>query len=53
MASVEPLNNLVDRLINLNIEVRFTPNLYPLRNAILSSSVKDFGIHRFANAKCI
>ncbi|CAH1198878.1 hypothetical protein PAECIP111893_01147 [Paenibacillus plantiphilus] len=47
---VEPLNNLVDRLISLNIEVRFTPNLYPLRNAILSSSITDFGIHKFANA---
>ncbi|WP_342779152.1 DUF6886 family protein [Paenibacillus hemerocallicola] len=48
---VEPLDNLIDRLIILKIELRFTPNLYPLRNAILNSSIKDFGIHRFANAK--
>jgi hypothetical protein len=48
---VEPLDNLIDRLINLKIELRFTPNLYPLRNAILNSSIKDFAIHRFANAK--
>jgi hypothetical protein len=48
---VEPLNNLIDKLINLNIELRFTPNLYLLRNAIINSSLKDFGIHRFADAK--
>ncbi|MDQ8737728.1 DUF6886 family protein [Paenibacillus sp. LHD-38] len=48
---VEPVNNLLERLIELNIEVRFTPNLHPLKEAILNSSVTDFGIHRFANAK--
>ncbi|GAA3408182.1 hypothetical protein GCM10020370_42760 [Paenibacillus hodogayensis] len=47
---VEPLDNLIEKLISLNIELRFTPNLHPLRNAILGSSLKDFGIHRFANA---
>lgn len=48
---VDPLPNLLERLMDLNIDVRFTPNLHPLRNAILNSSVQDFGIHRFANAK--
>lgn len=48
---IETINHLLDRLVDLNIEVRFTPSLYPLREAILNSSVKDFGIHRFANAK--
>lgn len=48
---VEPLTNLLDRLMQLRIEVRFTPNLHPLRNAILNSTLSDFGIHRFANAK--
>lgn len=48
---VEPIDHLLDRLLSLNIEVRFTPSLHPLRNAILSSSLTDFGIHRFANAK--
>jgi hypothetical protein len=48
---VDALDNLIDRLIELNIELRFTPNLYPLRNAILASTINDFGIHRFANAQ--
>lgn len=49
----EEISNLIERLISLNIEVRFTPNLYPLREAILCSSIKDFGIHRFGNARSI
>lgn len=48
---IDPINNLLERLMDLNIDVRFTPNLHPLRNAILHSSLQDFGIHRFANAK--
>jgi hypothetical protein len=47
--AVDPLDRLLDRLMELNIEVRFTPSLHPLRNAILSSSLTDFGIHRFSN----
>ncbi|OXM86191.1 DUF6886 family protein [Paenibacillus rigui] len=49
--SVEPLDHLLDRLISLNVEIRFTPSLHPLRNALVNSSVQDFGIHRFANAQ--
>ncbi|WP_424767900.1 DUF6886 family protein [Paenibacillus sp. sgz302251] len=45
------INNLLERLIELDIEVRFTPNLHPLREAILRSSITDFGIHRFENAR--
>jgi hypothetical protein len=48
---MEPMGNLLERLMSLNIEVRFTPNLYPLGEAILCSSIKDFGIHRFENAR--
>jgi hypothetical protein len=48
---VDPINNLIERLIELNIEIRFTPNLNPLREAILKSTVEDFGIHRFNNAR--
>ncbi|MDB5084056.1 MAG: hypothetical protein JWN30_942 [Bacilli bacterium] len=46
---IEPFNNLLDQLIKLDIEVRFTPNLYQLRNAILTYYFKasvvsgDFG----------
>lgn len=48
---MKPLNNLIERLIDLNVEVRFTPSLHPLREAILQSTIQDFGIHRFGNAR--
>ncbi|AJY76200.1 DUF6886 family protein [Paenibacillus beijingensis] len=44
------IKNSLERLMGMNIDVRFTPNLHPLKEAILTSSIKDFGIHRFANA---
>ncbi|HZG88436.1 DUF6886 family protein [Paenibacillus sp.] len=47
--AVEPLDRLLERLMELGVEVRFTPDLHPLRNAILQSSLRDFGIHQFAN----
>lgn len=55
-ASVTPIEKLeirdpLARLMELPIDVRFTPNLHPLREAILSSSVRDFGIHRFEFAQ--
>ncbi|MCJ8010865.1 hypothetical protein MUG84_03780 [Paenibacillus sp. KQZ6P-2] len=40
----------LERLLDMGIDVRFTPDLYPLREALLNSSVKDFGIHRFEHA---
>ncbi|MBD0382532.1 DUF6886 family protein [Paenibacillus sedimenti] len=49
--SVDPIHNLIEKLIAMNIEIRFTPNLYPLRDAILNSTLKNFGIHRFQNAR--
>ncbi|SFD58149.1 hypothetical protein SAMN05216378_0519 [Paenibacillus catalpae] len=49
--TVQPLPHLLDLLMKHGIEVRFTPDLHPLREAILSSSLTDFGIHRFQNAK--
>ncbi|NIK79680.1 hypothetical protein FHS15_004841 [Paenibacillus castaneae] len=48
--SVEPVNNLISKLLSRGIELRITPNLYPIRNAILSSSVDDFSIIRFNHA---
>lgn len=48
---ITPLDNLIERITELNIELRITPNLNPLREALLRSSIKDFGIHRFENAK--
>jgi len=44
---ITPLDHLIERIADLNIEIRFTPNLNPLKEALLSSSIKDFGIHRF------
>lgn len=49
--SMEPLDNLLDRLVALDIEVRFTPNLYPLQDSILASTISYFGMHKFHNAK--
>lgn len=48
--AVQPLSDLLDLLMKLDIEVRFTPDLHPLREAVLRSSLTDFGIHRFQNA---
>ncbi|WP_341279179.1 DUF6886 family protein [Paenibacillus sp. FSL H8-0537] len=44
------INNGIEKLMEMNIEVRFTPNLNKLRNELLKSSIKDFGIHKFDNA---
>jgi hypothetical protein len=48
---IKPLDNLIERITELNIEFRVTPNLNPLREALLKSSIKDFGIHRLENAR--
>ncbi|TVX94663.1 hypothetical protein FPZ44_09290 [Paenibacillus agilis] len=44
------INNGLERLMDMNVEVRFTPNLYPVRDQLLESSIDDFGIHRFEHA---
>lgn len=49
--SVDTYGDLLERLIQKGIELRFTTNLYPLRELILASDFKGFGIHRFNNAK--
>ncbi|WP_245850851.1 DUF6886 family protein [Paenibacillus herberti] len=45
------LEGLLERLAGLGIELRVTPNLHPLRNAIMGSTIDHFSIHQFANAK--
>jgi hypothetical protein len=45
------MNNLFDEIIKKDIEIRITPNLYPLRDAIIKSSIKNYSIIRFRNAK--
>lgn len=48
---IEKIDRLVERLLSKGIELRFTPNLCPLRESIISSDFKGYGIHRFNNAK--
>lgn len=33
------------------VQLRFTTNLYPLREAVLNKDFKIFGIHRFNHAR--
>lgn len=49
--AIQPMNQLIERIIDRGIELRITPNLVPLREAILASSVNYFGIHRFNMAR--
>ena len=46
---VERVEDLVGKLLSHNIELRFTPNLYPIRNKVIASTV-DYSIIRFRNA---
>ncbi|WP_068774294.1 DUF6886 family protein [Paenibacillus sp. FJAT-26967] len=48
---MKPMRDLIGKLADLNIEIRLTPNLHPLKEAILNSTLDDFGIHRFHLAK--
>ncbi|MCP3739496.1 DUF6886 family protein [Rossellomorea sp. BNER] len=49
--SIEPMGDLLEKITEKGVELRITPNLYPLRDAIISSSVDDFSIIRFRNAQ--
>lgn len=46
---VEPVGDLLERILNEEVELRFTPDLYPIRNQVIASTV-DFSIIRFRNA---
>jgi hypothetical protein len=48
---VEPVVDLIEEILKRGVELRFTPNLYPLRDSILKSTVDDFSIIRFRNAQ--
>ncbi|WP_168121493.1 DUF6886 family protein [Paenibacillus sp. HB172176] len=41
------IENGLEQLAAMNIDIRFTPDLHPLREKLLQSSITDFGIHRF------
>ena len=47
---IEKINNLIDLLLGLDIELRLTPNIFPLRNSLIKSTIKKFSIIRFRNA---
>lgn len=49
-SKVERIDDVIGQLLSRNIELRFTPNLYPIRNKVISSTL-DFSIIRFRNAK--
>jgi len=51
--SIEKYENLLERLFQKGIELRFTTNLNPLREEIIASDFKGYGIHRFNNAKSL
>ncbi|MEK4251783.1 DUF6886 family protein [Paenibacillus sp. FSL W7-1287] len=48
---IEPIENLLLEIVKRKVELRFTPNLYPIKESILSSSIDDYSIIRFRNAK--
>ena len=49
--SMKKIEDLLELLIKQNIELRFTPSIFELRESILKSSIKDYSIIRFRNAK--
>jgi hypothetical protein len=46
---VEPVGDLIGKILSRNVELRFMPNLHPLKDQIVSSSL-DFSIIRIRNA---
>jgi len=48
---VELLENVLHELVKRQVELRFTPNLHPIRERVISSTVDDYSIIRFRNAK--
>jgi hypothetical protein len=49
--SIEKIENIIDELLKKEIELKFTPNIFPLRNSLIKSSLYDYSIIRFRNAK--
>lgn len=46
---VELVGDLIEKILKENIELRFTPDLNPIRNNVVTSTL-DFSIIRFRNA---
>jgi hypothetical protein len=49
--SVEKIEDALKLLIEQNIELRFTQNIFPLKEALIKSSINNYSIIRFRNAK--
>lgn len=47
---VELVGDLIGQIVEQEVELRFTPNLYPLRDRIIASTL-DYSIIRFRNAQ--
>ncbi|MCM3109612.1 hypothetical protein M3572_01775 [Lederbergia lenta] len=45
---VELVSNLLEKVLNEKVELRFTSDLYPIGNSVISSTL-DFSIIRFNN----
>lgn len=46
---VEPVGDLLEKLLDEQLELRFTPSLHPIRDRVIASTM-DFSIIRFRNA---
>jgi hypothetical protein len=46
---VELYDNLLERIVSANVELRFSPALHALKDAVAASSM-DYSIIRFSNA---
>ncbi|MCI1593658.1 DUF6886 family protein [Heyndrickxia oleronia] len=46
---IEPLTDLIEKIVNEKVELRFTPDLHPIRNRVIGSTL-DFSVIRFKNA---
>ncbi|WP_445661493.1 DUF6886 family protein [Bacillus sp. FSL K6-3431] len=46
---VELVSDLIEKILSEKVELRYTPDLYPIRNSVISSTL-DFSIIRFNNA---
>lgn len=49
-ASVEVVDDAINQLLTRGVELRFVPNLWPLRNAVVASTLQ-FSIIRMRNAQ--
>ncbi|RCW50365.1 DUF6886 family protein [Paenibacillus prosopidis] len=49
-SKVELVGDPLGKILAEKVELRFTPDLYPIRDKVISSSL-DFSIIRFRNAK--